>query len=251
MSKAQEESVSPEAYAYRVLMEHEHKDSGIDVYAGPPLTIEGITYYGFKIDRMDKFANPWRIQLLIDRVPSNTDFVYDIIEPQTSQGTRLLYAVNKGLVSFFAHNPNRPDGYGGAEMSFAIKHPQGIRTEQVRGPWSSRASIMNTYIESHGDHCIEAEFRILNPQSINSATAVSIRGVTMRTMAQILRHFHQHGSPDHWRRKPLQIVMSTWDEKSREFIYGISDKYSCRTTTMKYHGKQLLAVIDPNSGFFD
>ena len=86
------------------------------------------------INWMEGWANPPKLEVEIDRMPNNGEYVYE------QRGT-CYFAVleDTSLVSFFHYeSPGR--GYGG--RTFDLEMTDGT-TKELIGPWSSRCAIMN------------------------------------------------------------------------------------------------------------
>lgn len=95
-----------------------------------------------KIDWMEQFANEPGLYLLLKNRPSLGDFRYE-------ERNGCYFAENQGLVDFF-HYKQPGDGYAGRSFHLTMKDGS---EKVLKGPWSSRASVMN---REGFVHCIEA-----------------------------------------------------------------------------------------------
>lgn len=91
------------------------------------------------------YANPPRLRLGMDALP---DFTYEVLE--RGNRSRIFWAEANGLVQFYMHNPQNETGFGGCRFLFTLT--SGARVE-VKGPWSSRSSVMNDLGFPHSVEC--------------------------------------------------------------------------------------------------
>lgn len=86
-----------------------------------------------KVDWMEGWANNPGIIVLVDRFPDLSDVKFDKKGP-------LYFAEKDGGVFFFSY---RQPGNGFGGRHFTLKMKDGSE-EILKGPWSSRSSVMNT-----------------------------------------------------------------------------------------------------------
>lgn len=88
------------------------------------------------------YANDPSLELLVDKIPPREDLIYE--RRGREGGFGLYMAVLDGYAHFYAWRGSGDDGgfYG---MEFPIMTTTGPVT--LKGPWSSRAGIMNRYFE--------------------------------------------------------------------------------------------------------
>lgn len=220
-----------------------------ELYTGSPIEIEGVTYLGFTINRMDGFMNPYRIKLIADSIPKElADPLYHTMNPQ-SDGSRILFAESHGIVNFYSESSRNNHGYGGATFNLRIKDTTeaGEHRYDLKGPWSSRSTAVNKYLEAEGNmeqQCMETEFRVLNYVDISVQQICGIRGVTIPTLVQILRHF----SPNVTLGTTFVIARSSpWDH---EISYVVTDMDAASRKCIKALGNKDLVIdliIDPQT----
>lgn len=88
-----------------------------------------------------EYANdPDLVIHLAHEAPGLDQYRFDALELEC--GTVLYYGTCGQLVRFFAHDPSNESGFGGGEFVLTM-HDGSQRT--IRGPWSSRSSVMNEH----------------------------------------------------------------------------------------------------------
>jgi hypothetical protein len=93
---------------------------------------------------LDRSAGEPRLKLLVDRIPGVEELTYQKI-PVPGYG--FLYVAEKdGYVSFFIWSGRGNDGgFYGDEWVVKVRDEEGVHEELVRGPWSSRAGVVNRF----------------------------------------------------------------------------------------------------------
>jgi len=89
-----------------------------------------------EIDWMEAWANDPRLKFTATDVPDFSEYVY------TKKGNLYFAQHECGLASFFSHDPNNETGFGG--RGFELNMADGT-TETIKGPWSSRCSVLNMH----------------------------------------------------------------------------------------------------------
>lgn len=101
-----------------------------------------------EVDMMEKWVNDPELKVTVDKMPPSDEFVYK--KHVVDHSTTLYFAHHEsGVCRYFAHSRGDQSGYGG--RSFELKMADGI-TEIIKGPWSSRSSVMNRYFSPE---CVE------------------------------------------------------------------------------------------------
>lgn len=90
-----------------------------------------------KIHKLEGYANPPKLQILVDRLAHLEEFRFRAKD--LGSGETAYLAELNGQVEFFLHNPRRETGFGGSV--FHIVMEDGSKRD-VKGPWSSRAGVM-------------------------------------------------------------------------------------------------------------
>lgn len=91
-----------------------------------------------RIDWHWGWANQPTLSVYVDKIPNHKDLFYN----RHASGRGMSYfAELDGYVNFFHHDPQDQSGYGGSV--FTVQTGNGL--VQVKGPWSSRASVMSKY----------------------------------------------------------------------------------------------------------
>jgi hypothetical protein len=84
---------------------------------------------------------PWRdLVVHVDRIPDLDNFVFDAFT--TDLGITLYIGTFGDLVKFYAHDPNSETGFGGRTFTLRMRDESEVT---IKGPWSSRASVINEY----------------------------------------------------------------------------------------------------------
>jgi len=89
---------------------------------------------GIDIDWMLGYGNDPRIMVKVDKLPDLNNLIYE------QKGNLYFSHTIDGYVNFYAVNALRETGYGG--RSFTLNMANGT-TKVLKGPWSSRAGVMN------------------------------------------------------------------------------------------------------------
>lgn len=89
--------------------------------------------------KLKQYANPARLEILVDRIPAPYEMVYEDQWDEDEAGC-LYFAENDGYVSFFYHNPANQRGFGGSLFALHMKNGT---IKEIVGPWSSRSEVMN------------------------------------------------------------------------------------------------------------
>jgi hypothetical protein len=96
-----------------------------------------------KLDFMEKFCNPPKLQVLVDSLPDTDHMIY---KKNSKYG--LYFAEKDGFVNFFSYT-TAGNGYGGRHFALQVEQEDGsIKEEILKGPWSSRASVMNRFFDT-------------------------------------------------------------------------------------------------------
>jgi hypothetical protein len=99
-----------------------------------------------EIERHAGYANGPELKLIVDKMTAEEDFVYDEKE---LDGCTLYFAKHEdGLVRFFSHNHSNERGFAGHVFKLRV---QDGSIKELKGPWSSRAGVMNNYFP----HCVD------------------------------------------------------------------------------------------------
>jgi hypothetical protein len=122
---------------------------------------------GAAVNWNDKWDNRPQLVIAVEELPKDEEFSY-ASKPLTS-GSVLYRAEHDGFVRFYLHNPHDEQGFGG--RTFELRDHLGD-TFKIKGPWSSRASVINRYFQPH---CTEVVFTT-NP---NDLERNSLRGAPM------------------------------------------------------------------------
>lgn len=94
-----------------------------------------------KIEWFKGCANSPQFKLLVDKIPSIEELVYD--EKRDGAGT-MYFAEKDGYVDFMYHTPRNENGYGGRKWTIKVRKSGGSVEERiVKGPWSSNSPAMN------------------------------------------------------------------------------------------------------------
>ena len=89
-----------------------------------------------EINWMEGWANDPSLSITATGVPKNDDYIY-------TQKDNLYFALHEsGCASFFAHSPGNQTGFGGREFTLQMQDGD---AKTIKGPWSSRCSVMNMY----------------------------------------------------------------------------------------------------------
>lgn len=84
---------------------------------------------------------PWRdLRVHVDAVPELDEFIFE--EFQLDHGSTLYVGTCGVLVRQFAHSEDNETGFGGAIFALRMRNGE---TRMIKGPWSSRASVVNEY----------------------------------------------------------------------------------------------------------
>jgi len=92
---------------------------------------------GASVNEHIGYANPPTLELVVDRVSSYDEFVYNT---RPFGRSTLYFGVMDGEVHFFSHSPENEYGYG--ERKFKLTLADGT-VRELKGPWSSRAGVMS------------------------------------------------------------------------------------------------------------
>ena len=95
------------------------------------------------VNWMEKYANDPRLELTVDALVPHDIFRY---QSKEVNGSTLYFASHNDSVSFYCHNPLNEHGYGGG--LFRLTQIDG-REVTIKGPWSSRAGVMNNHFLPH------------------------------------------------------------------------------------------------------
>lgn len=94
-----------------------------------------------EVDWRHGWANDPNLRVLVDKMPDLDDLRYE-------KKDELYYAELGGYVNFFSWNPERDgkgrkewQGFGGAVFPITLTNGEKVT---LRGPWSSRAGVMNS-----------------------------------------------------------------------------------------------------------
>jgi len=101
-----------------------------------------------RVDWMKGYANDPILEILVDKIPSREELVYRRLI--IGEGA-IYYAEKGGFVHFLYHNPYNEEGYGGRVFRLNVQYGDRIKTEIIKGPWSSRPGVINNYFP----HCVE------------------------------------------------------------------------------------------------
>ena len=98
-----------------------------------------------RIDWHFRYANNPSLEILVDKIPPKEDLIYE----KRGDAWGLYMAILDGYARYYAWNgPGNDGGFYGSE--FPIMTTTGPVT--LKGPWSSRAGVMNRYFE----HVVDA-----------------------------------------------------------------------------------------------
>jgi hypothetical protein len=91
----------------------------------------------------------WNLFIEVDEFPKKEDFTYQTykVSPFT-----LYWGEKNGFVSFYVEDPLDRHGYGGATFDLRLEDGSVVA---LKGPWSSRTSVMNAYFP----HSVEVYLR--------------------------------------------------------------------------------------------
>lgn len=77
------------------------------------------------------------LKILMDQTP-----VFDCYS-ELKIGTETLYYCNKdGVFNYYLESPSNPHGFGGSTFSLRMKDGT---TRNIKGPWSTRAGVLNRF----------------------------------------------------------------------------------------------------------
>ena len=94
-----------------------------------------------EINWREGWANDPSLSITATKVPDNDSYIY---KEKRLGGSTIYFALHKasGLASFFVHSPNNESGFGGHEFTLQMQDGD---AKTIKGPWSSRCSVMNMY----------------------------------------------------------------------------------------------------------
>lgn len=90
-----------------------------------------------RVDWQEKYSHPPRMDILVESIQDEL-----LYEKHLVGDDHILYYGEspEGYVNYYVHNPADQSGFGGRLFRFKLYNGT---TEVVRGPWSSRAGIVN------------------------------------------------------------------------------------------------------------
>lgn len=97
------------------------------------------------------YSNPPDLLVEIEDAP---DFTYEVLP--RPDGRTFYFAETDGFCSFYVHNPHAETGFGGSTFPLTLKTGE---VRDVKGPWSSRSSVMNDLFP----HSKEVTVRLRTP----------------------------------------------------------------------------------------
>jgi hypothetical protein len=96
-----------------------------------------------RVDWMEKWSgNSPVLQILLTKVFDIRDFSYERLERKNND---LYWAERDGQVSYYAHTPGNQRGFGGRTFELPAADPKVTEPYKIKGPWSSRCSVMNDF----------------------------------------------------------------------------------------------------------
>lgn len=105
------------------------------------------------------------------------DRIYDKYEVDAA--LTLYRSIDKfGIAKYMSHVRFNECGYGGKVFTLQVRDGEGFENyhlEQIKGPWSSRASVMNVFFTPH---IVDVE--------IHTPTTCETRGITVETLEPLL-----------------------------------------------------------------
>jgi hypothetical protein len=105
--------------------------------------------YDAKVNPHKGYENMPSLEVFLrDRTPDRNELRY---KTKKVDNSTLYFAEKDGYVSFFLHNPRDQTGYGGSTFEVTLIDGTKVR---VKGPWSSRAAVMNNYFQPHCMECV-------------------------------------------------------------------------------------------------
>jgi hypothetical protein len=142
-----------------------------------------------KIYHNKQYANPPTLQILVDGYPATKDMVF---QSKPLNGGTAYFAEKNGYVSFFHHDPRLETGYGGSIFTLTLETGE---TVNIKGPWSSRPSVMGPLF---GIDCMDASL-ILDRDSFNRGFTFSAGHITIELAKTIIlpSNYHLILNPKH------------------------------------------------------
>lgn len=137
--------------------------------------------------QMSGYANQPSLRVLVDEVPKG-DLTF---EGKKVNSHTLYFAEHDGYVEFYAHDPRDESGYGGRGFKLKVKDNGDEREVQLKGPWSSRAGVMN----SHGfTPCLDVA--ITDDEGVWARGWTFIAGaITLESVLDFLKQNDPEGLP--------------------------------------------------------
>jgi len=94
-----------------------------------------------KVDWHLGYANSPTLELLVDRIPEDEELIFE-------KRKQFYMAVLDGYVRFFSwRGPGNDGGFCGSEFPIRVRDGDEVKDVVLKGPWSSRAGVMNRYFE--------------------------------------------------------------------------------------------------------
>lgn len=88
------------------------------------------------------YANTPVLEMLVDGIPKSVELIYE------KRANVLYMAVLDGYVSFYAWvGPGNDKGFYSREFPLKLREGDEIKDVILKGPWSSRAGVMNNHFE--------------------------------------------------------------------------------------------------------
>lgn len=204
-----------------------------------------------EVNWYENFGNSPDLMVVVDKIPALKGAIYQ--GHDFNEKCRLYYTFIDGYVDYFVHQRNYEEGYGGRTFSFFYQpKPDATPTYiSIRGPWSSRAGVVNSVLERH---CVDVTIRPENGGGWRTgAITLDLARVAAKLAGVRLEESKYKGEPLYTPRKiippnPLympavdrllmRVYESTDDEGQMREIANYFEKYYGRDGFTQLYNRQ-------------
>lgn len=120
-----------------------------------------------QIDHHEGYANSPTFDVYVDKLPSRDELIY--AECLIKHSTLYLAITKDGYASYMLHNPSNESGFGGSKFTFKVLNSDEPRV--IRGPWSSRAGIVNKFFTTQ---IVDVTYILPNGEKRSGALALDV-----------------------------------------------------------------------------
>jgi len=101
-----------------------------------------------KVRWFDGASNDPELLVALNRPPAYNEMVYEeyMLGTANRHELTLYVAEHQGIVNYLLEDPRNREGFGGREFEIQVpKKGSETKTKILKGPWSSRAGVVNRY----------------------------------------------------------------------------------------------------------